>query len=102
MRYDRKLEECGVSLRMRSKSQVMNFASFRGKSLLLSYLSSSPPSFRTMFRKENTVPKMSFASSSALRAGRDEDANPLGAFTSEAGREALLPEEVGLGIQRRL
>jgi hypothetical protein len=26
----------------------------------------------------------------------------LGAFASEAGRGALLPEEVGLGSQRRL
>ena len=31
------------------------------------YLSSEPPSFLTMFLKENTVPKTSFASSSALR-----------------------------------
>ena len=30
------------------------------------YLSSMPPSFLTKFLKENTVPKMSFASSSAL------------------------------------
>jgi hypothetical protein len=74
----------------------------RWKSLLASYLSSSPPSFRTILRKENTAPKMSFASSSALKAGRDEDANPLGALVSEAGRGALLPEEVGLGSQRRL
>ena len=44
------------------------------KSLVLSegrtHVSSSPPSFLIMFRKENTVPKMSFASSSALRAWR--------------------------------
>lgn len=71
----------------------------QGKSLLVWYLSSSPPNLCTMFRKENTVPKMSFASSSALRAGRDEDADPLGVFASEAGRGVLLPEEVG---QRRL
>ena len=55
-----------------------------------------------MLRKENTVPNMSLASSSALKAGRDEDANPLGVLASEAGRGALLPEEVGLGSQRRL
>jgi hypothetical protein len=36
----------------------------------LQYLSSSPPSFRTMFRSEKTVPKTSFASSSALRDDR--------------------------------
>jgi hypothetical protein len=75
---------------------------YRSESLLISYLSSSPPSLRTMLRRENTVPKISLASSSALRAGRDEDANPLGTFTSEAGREALLLEDVGLGSQRRL
>jgi hypothetical protein len=35
------------------------------------YLSSGPPNFRTMFRIENMVPKISFASSCALsRAGR--------------------------------
>jgi hypothetical protein len=68
----------------------------------MSYLSSSPPSFRTMLRKEKTVPKMSLASSSALKAGRDEDVNPLSAFASDAGREALPPDEVGLGSQRRL
>lgn len=34
-------------------------------------LSSGPPSFRTIFRNENIVPNMSFASSCALnRAGR--------------------------------
>lgn len=30
------------------------------------YLSSKPPSFLTIFRNENTVPKTNFASSSAL------------------------------------
>lgn len=35
------------------------------------YLSSGPPSFRAIFRKEKIVPKMSLASSWALsRAGR--------------------------------
>lgn len=33
-----------------------------------SYLSSGPPSFLTMFLKENIVPKINFASSSALKA----------------------------------
>ena len=33
-----------------------------------SHLSSSPPSLRTIFRREKTVPKMSFASSSVVRA----------------------------------
>lgn len=31
------------------------------------YLSSSPPSLRTIFRRENTVPNISLASSSAVR-----------------------------------
>ena len=75
---------------------------YHRKKLLVSHLSSSPPSLRTIFRKENTVPNMSFASSSALKAGREEDANPLGAFASDAGGGALIPEEVGLGSQRRL
>ena len=75
---------------------------YHWKMVPVSHLSSSPPSLRTIFRKENTVPNMSFASSSALRAGREEAVNPLGAFASEAGRGALLPEEDGLGSQRRL
>lgn len=33
-----------------------------------SYLFSGPPSFLTIFLKENIVPKISFASSSALKA----------------------------------
>jgi hypothetical protein len=38
---------------------------------IIAYLSSCPPSLRTIFRSENMVPKMSFASSWALsRAGR--------------------------------
>jgi hypothetical protein len=57
-----------------------------------------------MFLKENTVPNMSFASSSALSAGRPVPLTPP--FTikleSEVGREGLPPEEEGRGVQRRL
>lgn len=55
MRYDRKLESVKTSHTVRHA---------------LTYLSSSPPSFLTIFRRENTVPKMSFASSSALNTDR--------------------------------
>ncbi len=54
-----------------------------------------------MFRNEKTVPNMSFASSSALKTGRDAADSPLGALDSEVGRVDLL-EEVGLGSHRRL
>jgi len=36
-------------------------------------LSSSPPSFRTIFLSENIVPKISFASSAALSRGCREE-----------------------------
>lgn len=58
-----------------------------------------------MFRRENTVPKMSFASSSVVRA----DCPKTGAGISlpwmersEVGREDLLVMEAGRGSQRRL
>lgn len=67
-------------------------------------LSSSPPSLRTMFLSEKTVPNTSFASSSALNAGRPL---PLTApfatkAESEGGREVLLPAEEGRWSHRRL
>jgi hypothetical protein len=57
-----------------------------------------------MFRSENTVPKTSFASSSALRDERPEVGSaPLLRFgVSEVGREALLLVDTGRGSQRRL
>jgi hypothetical protein len=57
------------------------------------YLSSGPPSLRTMFRSEKIVPNMSFASSLALsRAGRAR-AGPL----SVMGVVLMVPEpESGL------
>lgn len=69
------------------------------------YLSSSPPSLRTIFRSEKTVPKMSFASSSAVNGARFPlpGAVPLlNGLTSEAGREDLLETDDGRGSQRRL
>jgi len=45
---------------------------------------------------------MSFASSSALKAGREVVVGPLEVLGSEGSREDLLEEEVGLGSQRRL
>lgn len=66
------------------------------------HLSSGPPSFRTMFRSENIVPKMSFASSCALnRAGRalagprSGGAPLLVALASEMGRMEVPPPEIG-------
>lgn len=68
------------------------------------YLSSGPPSFRTIFRRENIVPKMSFASSWALsRVGRAL-AGPrsaaivplLAMLGSEIGRAGVPPVETGL------
>ena len=57
------------------------------------YLSSGPPSLRTMFRRENIVPNMSFASSFALsRAGRDL-AGPVSVMV---GLLVLLDPEIGL------
>jgi hypothetical protein len=63
------------------------------------YVSSSPPSLRTMLRSEKTVPKMSFASSSGLKAGRPGfvDTPLLRGTASKVGREDLLPVEMGRG-----
>ena len=47
-------------------SRPLSLASARDKRA--SYLSSGPPSFLTMFLKENIVPNTNFASSSALKA----------------------------------
>ena len=70
----------------------------------LTYLSSSPPSLRTMFRSEKTVPKMSFASSSALKVGLPVpvDTPLLRGVVSKVGREDALPVEIGRGSHRRL
>lgn len=65
-------------------------------------LSSSPPSLRTMFRSEKTVPNISFASSSALRAWRAGTVVLSGSFACDVGREVFPEDEVGLGSQRRL
>lgn len=54
-----------------------------------------------MFRRENTVPNMSFASSSALNACRTGAASPSGNFACDVGRD-VLPEDGGRGSQRRL
>jgi hypothetical protein len=51
-----------------------------------------------MFRNEKTVPKMSLASSSALR---DVPPGPA-LFDCEVGREDLLLIDVGRPCQRRL
>ena len=66
------------------------------------HLSSGPPSFRTMFRSENMVPKMSFASSCALnRAGRalagprSGGAPLLVALEPEMSRVDVPPPEIG-------
>lgn len=48
---------------------LANIVQFQyAQTAIFSYLSSGPPSFLTMFRNENIVPKTSLASSSALRA----------------------------------
>lgn len=57
-------------------------------------LSSGPPSFLTMFRREKIVPKMSFASSWALRRAGRARAGP------RSGASVLPPdavEEVEIG-----
>jgi hypothetical protein len=70
---------------------VSNLCQF--KELSCPYLSSGPPSFRTILRSENIVPKMSFASSFALsRAGRALAA-PVSVM---AGLLVLLEPEIGL------
>ena len=66
------------------------------------YLSSPPPSFRTIFRREKTVPKMSLASSSALNAGREVGAVLLLDRASDSGRAGLPEAEGGRGSHRRL
>lgn len=70
----------------------------------MSYLSSSPPSLRAMFRNEKTVPKISFASSSVVCADWPKTGgSPLaGADASEVGREDFPANELGRGSQRRL
>jgi hypothetical protein len=67
------------------------------------HLSSGPPSFRTIFRNEKIVPKMSFASSWALnRVGRAladpiSGAAPwLAALEPEMGLVDVPLEEIGL------
>ena len=62
-----------------------------------SHLSSGPPSFLTIFRNENIVPKMSFASSCALSrtgralAGPRSGTGPLlAALESEMGLDGLV------------
>lgn len=55
-----------------------------------------------MFRSEKTVPNMSFASSSALKAWRTGTALPSESFACDVGREVLPEDEVGRGSQRRL
>lgn len=58
-----------------------------------------------MFRREKTVPKMSFASSSVVRADSPNTAGEPPALwieRSDAGREDLLVIETGRGSQRRL
>jgi len=58
-----------------------------------------------MFRKEKTVPKMSFASSSVVRADCPNNAGVPPLFwieRSDVGREDLLVIETGRGSQRRL
>jgi len=65
-------------------------------------LSSGPPSLRTMFRSEKMVPKISFASSSALRPGRrPEPWTPLlsSLLASVGGREVRVSLERGRGGQ---
>ena len=63
-------------------------------------LSSSPPSLRTMFRREKTVPNISFASSSALRTERAWP--PPFTYAWEEGREVLPAEEIEGGSHRFL
>lgn len=57
------------------------------------HLSSGPPNFRTILRKENIVPNINFASSSALSALGCEVLSP-----SLLDCVVLLEELVGLGI----
>jgi hypothetical protein len=66
------------------------------------YLSSGPPSFLTIFRNENTVPNMSFASSLALNLAGRALAGPrsgggaplIDTFGSDIGR-FVVPESEG-------
>lgn len=68
-----------------------------------SHLSSSPPSFRTIFRSEKTVPKTSFASSSVDRVDGEVEGSPLATVgVSEVGREGFPATEAGRGSQRRV
>lgn len=64
-----------------------------------SYLSSSPPSLRTIFRREKTVPKTSFASSSLAFTVCP---SPIAPAWASVAREDLPTTEVGRGSQRRL
>lgn len=58
------------------------------------YLSSSPPSLRTIFLREKTVPNTSLASSSAL-SGTRAGPMPLGMVDWEEGREPFAPSGGG-------
>lgn len=64
-----------------------------------SYLSSSPPSLRTIFRNENTVPKTSFESSSVDRTVWPR---PVGAAPETVSDRDFPTMEAGRGSQRRL
>lgn len=59
--------------------------------------SSSPPSLRTMFRRLNTVPKISFASSSFFCFDLFRAAADGGATTSEATGGDVTEEACGAG-----
>lgn len=67
----------------------------------MSHLSSSPPSLRTMFRSENTVPNTNFESSSVARIVWPVPAGPGWAGPS-AFREDFPMIDAGRGSQRRL
>lgn len=68
----------------------------------LVYLSSSPPSFRTIFRKEKTVPKINLASSSALNAARGTVVDEESEFDSMLDFEALTGVDSGFDSHSRL
>jgi hypothetical protein len=78
------------------KTECKSVACLLARETEWSYLSSSPPNLRTMFRKENTVPNTSFASSSVERTVWPRPAR------SDPEREPLPASEVGRGSQRRL
>ena len=95
----------GIRDKTRNKGKESNqlgsqIASSRKRVL---YLSSSPPNFRTILRKENTVPKTNLASSSVTPPEFSESGTPLLILgISDVGREDLLTIEVGRGNHLRL